>query len=459
MSTHIDASPDSRLVDPRTGIVSAIRRVRMPDNLPAELVMYDSVLSDTRRWCDWESDSTGGGCSLGDDNAARGAALGEAVERYCGNLIPAVLPRGTASEMTTAGHHVLPLDDVALFSPEQHRTPGFPFVPLDETVETEWAAGTNLDDDSVMMVPAPLVWVSYIAAIGQRGMRHVCPIIQAGLAAGPDADFATRSALTEIVERDAMTMAWHGRADLRWLDPGPEIRSLACGRHNSLETRFVVLPNDTECVVVGALVRDRETGYLTMGTCARPEARPATLKALAEACQLQRFVRDYDDPFGPYMQAALDQRSPLAPWRSDRKYLDHYCPAGIVGGDPDLDRVRDYGCHLQMYLDPRMQDLFETELSEACVATVTLTELDAEIDDPVNGMRDLVQRLISRGSTVVRVDVTTPDVAAAGMRVVRVLATGRYSNSPAGLPFLGGSRLAAQLSQSGRPRRVIPLPH
>ena len=459
MSTHVAPGPEDTLVDPRSGIVSSLRRVSMPANLPTGLVMYDSVLADSRRWCGWEVDSTGGGCSLGDEAAARGAALGEAVERYCGNLIPTGLRRATARELTAQGHTVLPLDEVALFSDEQYRTPGFPFVPLDVDLVTEWVAGENLLDGSSVLVPAPLVWVSYIGAVRERGLRHVCPIVQAGLSAGPDIDFATTSALTEIVERDAMTVAWHGRADLRRVDPGFEIARLARGATGRLDTRFVVLPHDTGLVVIGALVRDRDTGYLTMGTSARSHARPAAMKALAEACQLQRFVADYDDPSGPYMRAAADPRSPLMPWRSDRAYLDDYCPDGIDSTSPDLGRVRDYGCHLQMYLDPRMQAVFEAEMDGACTGTVTLDDLDDQVSERSASTECLTRRLTDAGSTVVRVDVTTPDVRPTGMRVVRVVATGRYSNSPVGLPFLGGSRLQSQVTASARPRRTIPLPH
>jgi ribosomal protein S12 methylthiotransferase accessory factor len=41
----------------------------------------------------------------------------------------------------------------------------------------------------------------------------------------------------------------------------------------------------------------------------------------------------------------------------------------------------------------------------------------------------------------VTVDLTTPDVRAAGLRVVRVLVPGLYCNAPAACPFLGGERL------------------
>nr|WP_243710553.1 hypothetical protein [Micromonospora sp. KC213] len=53
-------------------------------------------------------------------------------------------------------------------------------------------------------------------------------------------------------------------------------------------------------------------------------------------------------------------------------------------------------------------------------------------------------------------DVTTPDAAAAGVAVVRVVAPGTYGNPPAAYPFLGGSRLYTDPLRLGQ--RATPLP-
>jgi ribosomal protein S12 methylthiotransferase accessory factor len=298
-------------------------------------------------------------------------------------------------------------------------------------LELRWAPGTDLGTGEPTLVPASLVWVSY------NGTPRTNPILQAGLAAGPDLGWAQEGALHELAERDTMALAWHGRRPLRFVEPPPALAAL--GRYGSLRTRFVEFPNDFGLVVAGALVRDESTGYLTLGTAARSAAEPALRKALAEAFQLQLFVADYDDPHGPYMRAAENPASPLKPWRADRSYRDAY--------RDDFADVVDYGCHLQLYLDPRAQDRFEAELAASVTGTVAWTELPSTPEPSVAVLAEAL------GGRVVSVDVTTPDIRPTGLRVVRVLATGLYSNSAAGLPFLGGTRLP----EDGR--RALPLPH
>ncbi|MCA9863720.1 MAG: hypothetical protein KC432_11890, partial [Thermomicrobiales bacterium] len=39
------------------------------------------------------------------------------------------------------------------------------------------------------------------------------------------------------------------------------------------------------------------------------------------------------------------------------------------------------------------------------------------------------------------IDITTPDIASAGLRVVRVIAPGTVGNAPAAFPFLGRDRV------------------
>ncbi|HBL29018.1 MAG TPA: bacteriocin biosynthesis protein SagD, partial [Acidobacteria bacterium] len=73
----------------------------------------------------------------------------------------------------------------------------------------------------------------------------------------------------------------------------------------------------------------------------------------------------------------------------------------------------------------------------------------------------------ARGFRAISVDVTTPDVQAAGLCVVRVIVPGLYPNAPAAFPFLGGRRLyeepaalgwlPAPLTEADLVR--VPLPH
>jgi ribosomal protein S12 methylthiotransferase accessory factor len=218
---------------------------------------------------------------------------------------------------------------------------------------------------------------------------------------------------------------------------------LGRGPEGALTTRWYAFPNEVELPVIGALVRDATTGYLALGMGCHPRPESAMEKALGEAFQLQLLLTDYDDPRGGFAHAAMNPTSPLKPWRPNRDYTNAY--------RTDLRDAVEFGCHLQLHLDPTMQAAFEAQL-----ATASATEVQNDWNPP----RDLAetgQRLVRGGHRAISVDVTTDDVRAAGLHVVRVVVPGYYSISAAGLPFLGGIRLPRVLA--GRTPCLLPLPH
>jgi ribosomal protein S12 methylthiotransferase accessory factor len=109
----------------------------------------------------------------------------------------------------------------------------------------------------------------------------------------------------------------------------------------------------------------------------------------------------------------------------------------------------DYGCHLQLHLDPEIQARFESELAGAVVGEVDLDSLTSPIDTE--------SALTGSGFRPAWVDLTTADVLRAGLHVVRAVVPGCLTNAAAGLPFLGSPRLVDSLA--GHPIRTIPLPH
>jgi ribosomal protein S12 methylthiotransferase accessory factor len=75
--------------------------------------------------------------------------------------------------------------------------------------------------------------------------------------------------------------------------------------------------------------------------------------------------------------------------------------------------------------------------------------------------------LARHGFRALSVDVTTPDVRAAGLSVVRVIVPGLYPNAPAAFPCLGGRRLFEEPARLGWLPGILreedldltPLPH
>ncbi|MDJ0409443.1 MULTISPECIES: YcaO-like family protein [Rhodococcus] len=446
------------LVDPRFGVLTRLDPRSIPEHFPSSFALTHSRISDISRFSDWPADNSGAGYGFGSPDRVLGAAIGEGVERYCGNLVPDGLRRGSYLSLTAEGVDALDPATVCLYSAEQHAAPRFPASELTGSLDVEWIDGTDLSTGSSVWVPASLVWPSYFGShtrpVGEdRPLTN--PIIQAGLAAGPSSEFACWGALCEILERDAMTLSWYGGRGVHEVSVPTWLRQFARGPQGRLDTRFYSFTTEFGIPVLGSLVHDRSTGFLTLGMGVGTDAVRAAEKAYAEALQLQLFVSEYDDPTSAYMQAAQSPTSPLKPWREDRAYGMSY--------RSDRRDLVDYVCHLQIHLDPEVQEQFRRELTAATLGSVDLSGLDtADAAPTTDRIAALVKVLNSAGHRVVEVDVTTADVRAAGLHVVRVVATGLYSSSPIGLPFLGGSRMPAAVAAAaaaGTTLPTTPLPH
>ncbi|MFT2751464.1 YcaO-like family protein [Clavibacter sp. Sh2088] len=429
------------LVDARTGLIRRIEPRATPAHFPPAFALAHAVLADSAAHCAWASDASGAGRAFADPDAVLGAAVGEAVERYCGNLVPAGLVRASARELRAAGRAVLDPADLALYSAAQHASGRLPVVPLDRDAVVDWTEAARVGADGRVLVPASLVWVSHALLVPPA----VHPIMQAGLATGRSAEEALWGGLGEVLEREAMTRAWTDGEGFVELDVPRALHDLARGPADALACRWLLLPAEGGMPVVGALLADARTGYLTLGMASGGRPMRAARKALGEALQLQLFQADLDDPTGPYMAAARRPGSPLRPWRADRRYRLSY--------RPDLSDVVDYGCHLQLHLDPAVQRAFLDELDRSITGRRALADVDDRWDGPAR-LPELVDALRTRGREVLAVDVTLPEVRRAGLHVTRVIVPGLRSNAPHALPFLGGPDPAPP-----RPARPVPLPH
>lgn len=460
-STAARAVPDATaasvpyplLLDGRTGIVRRLVRRPVPSWFPPSFTLTHAWLCDTTRFGRWPVDATGAGYSFADPRRTVAAALGEAAERYCGNLVPTGLVTASHTELVDAGIDAVDPDSLALYSPAQYETPGFPLVPMTTDLVQQWARGRDLRTDAPVLVPASLVWVSWTAPSAGHDAPRTNPVMQAGLAAGADRVSAETGALLEVIERDAMTLSWHGGRGLRQAVLPRWLRDFCQGPQGVFDVRFLAFDNEFSEPIVGALVTDERTGYLTLGMGVHHDPLDAALKAYGEALQLQLFVADYDDPAGSYARLAASPTSPLKPWRADRAYRQSY--------RGDLSDVVDYGCHLQLYLDPVVREEFHRELAGAVTGEIRLEDLAPRAaQTPDRRLAGLVDRLAARGHRAVAVDVTTADVRRAGLHVTRLIVPGLYCNAPIGMPFLGGQRLPAARS---RPRTAslpaLPLPH
>ncbi|NJO81372.1 MAG: hypothetical protein HC828_00520 [Blastochloris sp.] len=438
--------PFTSICDSRLGVVRRIERHVLPAHMPGELVCIVAQLADTTRFCAWPSDLTTTGCVWWDATAAQNAALGEAVERYCGNLVPGNLLYASYTDCVTAGYPALAPETMRLFSDQQYRRAGFPFTRLKETSPIHWIVGQEMATGTERFVPAALVYVTYPRIDGPtRTALLTNPPIVAGIAAGQSREAAECAALEELIERDAVMMAWLTQTPLPRMRLPADLAALMRGPAGMLSTTAVLFPNSYGIPVLGVFVSDGTTGIITLGSACRPSAREALLKAYAEAVQLQMVARTLDDPQSTLIQAVQHQRGPLKPWRSDRAYSQSY--------RADWSDVSDLLCQLQLYLDPAMRNHLDVWLIPGSVVTLDQIPLA-----PARSRELYLERLLAQGISPISIDVTTHDIKPLGLAVVRVVAPGMCVNTPAAFPALNTLQQRNGDALSGS-RQAPPLPY
>lgn len=445
------------IVSPRTGIVRDVRRVQHGPDFPATLITFNADVADMRRVRDWHNDPLASGTSWSDPAAARAAALGEAIERYCGNWIDSAreVRFGSWEQLVREGLRALDPERIVLFSDKQYQAKGFPFAPLTRRSPLHWVLGHSITRDEPIWVPGCLVYVRWPETNRNGEPRHVYPVL-AGIAAGASFEDAVVSGLEEVIERDATMVWWHNAHPLPQVAVPDEILNVWADSTGVLKPSLIYIENEFELPVLAGVVHDTERGYFNIGFACRTEGHAAALKALAEGLILHETSRSLDTP-GRLENAANKGTIAvhnLKPWRRDRRYLDAY--------RRDFHDVLDLMCQGQVYLDPRA-------VERVAPWTQSLPQRSfAEV--PRAGERTLQnyrQRVEARGYEIVAVDVTSPDAALAGYSAVRVIVPGLVTNFPAAFPHWGKRRIQDAAVRLGWRRQPLaeeelnpfPLPH
>ena len=141
MSLDLTTPAERVLVDARLGLLTAVVRHPQQPGLAVAWIGYGAHVAETNVHAPYTVDRYGSGASLGDPDQARRAAIGEAIERYCGNVVPDDLPLASFAELRAAGRSAADPAELALYSADQYATPGFPFVAFTRELRVAWALG------------------------------------------------------------------------------------------------------------------------------------------------------------------------------------------------------------------------------------------------------------------------------------------------------------------------------
>ncbi|MFO1050369.1 MAG: YcaO-like family protein [Geminicoccaceae bacterium] len=227
-------------------------------------------------------------------DAARAAALMEAVESWHAERPPGCLRYASAREMAT-----YPLVDLARLP----RSGGRAFDP-DRPIL--WGEGLNLGSGEPRWLPFELVHTDY--RLPQPPAAGCFPVGSNGLGAGNSRGEAIRHALLELIERDALSL-WLQRPDRGrgWCRIAPEsdpVLNELAGRlgEAGFDLAIVDITSDLAVPAFLAVLADRRdpAGHAGFGSAAHPAAGVAASKALLEAVQVRTsYIAGARDDLGP----------------------------------------------------------------------------------------------------------------------------------------------------------------
>src|SRR5262245_15056439 len=227
-------------------------------------------------------------------DAAEAAAIGEAVERYSAAFVPADrLVVSSADELAGA----VDPGRFALFHKTQFADPAFLFHPFRRDTVVSWVPGFCLPTGRRAYLPAQLAFMAWDRWASRE--PQIAYTTSSGLACAPTLVEAVLAGLLELIERDAVMLAWYCRLSLPLLDWScdPELVRLDARYFGPTGLRYSAVDLSVFSGVPTVLGVVHGTagviGALGVGAASAHTVSVAWRKALGEAFAVQRWVRDH----------------------------------------------------------------------------------------------------------------------------------------------------------------------
>ncbi len=361
---------------------------------------------------------------------ATSGALAEALERLAAAQV--FLPLRRRADIPAAER--LDDDAFALFSPAQRAQPDFPW-PMPGSGDDLYAPVYRLADNQVRWVPQEL------AALGPRAGEARLPSTSSGLAAWRDAAggpwVAVLRAAQELLERDALATTWLNGLGGRQLALPAAWTDYVAARGGEVAAFDLTQSwNPQPVIAVAGSLPYAGRPRFVLGIACRASAGAALHKAALEWAQALTFAAHLADntedlPRDPALLRRFDQHAVFYTLRPDlwrqAPLLAYASPGGVALAPGDI----------------------RPDEADAGRAAILL--------------RDLQAALASQGIDLFYRELTTADVAACGLRVMRVLSpqlSGLHADER--VPFLGGRCADIAWRYPGQTRHTPfpnPLPH
>lgn len=374
----------------------------------------------------------GSGAGLKHEEAL-GAAVGEVAERYACAIVPVEdLVFGSYNSVVHNVSATAPAS-WALYTAEQEVP--YPFFDADTAIA--WIAADNLTQCAQQLVPASIVYMPYARVFAERGEQVVAHAVSTGAACSRSRAEAISSAIFEVIERDAFMIVWRqGLACPRLrIDEQSPLYPIFV-RHflrPGLEYHLFWTTLDLPVTSVFGYLRDtrRDPPAIMAGGAAHQNPVRAVLKTLLELVQGLKW-RDWDD-FEPFV------------------------------AESGFDNVRSFEDRMRLYASNDLGVAFDFLAEDS--SDIPLSALPVVDRGAAANVQTCVAGLAAVGLDILAVDLTTSDLAACGLNVVKVVIPQcTPMEGDFRMPFLGGDRwrkIPERLRKTARYSTVAgnPYPH
>jgi thiazole/oxazole-forming peptide maturase SagD family component len=301
-------------------------------------------------------------------------------------------PLSTYRELVDRGSAALEPTQMYLYGPEQCADPAFPYDAFDQDTPLHWRIGRRVvagaSSGEPTLVPAQ---ICDLFPVRRSGEHRIWLSNSTGLACGRSLAHATRAALVELIERDAVSVVWFSGRQLRPLPSDPDrwcpriARLLRAQTAVTASVRLfrcdTAVPG-TEVVVAAQLDRRRSRFAFSIGCGAGVTTCEAAHAALAEYMQSNRLV---------------EMLSGNEWWPGMEDLIDRY----DLGDQPIADTISDYMACMMLYGTSTHQrfvvDWMDGTSEDAAPSCGCASAHDAALDD-------LLHALDAAGVTVIRVE-------------------------------------------------------
>ncbi len=281
-----------KLVSRRIGLIREFQPVPKDIGEPMRPYLFSARLAN-HRFLGKDSDDqricSGKGMTI---EQARLSALGESVERYGAGC-------WDSSEIVYARRGELDgeaLDPrrLVLYRPDQIE--GLPYVPYREESVLGWVPARSLVSGRRVFVPALAVFLGYEI---RSPHEYLFPVTSNGLAAGPTLRDAVLAAACEVIERDALMIAWLNQLPGERLEPQSHrdrdvLELCEAYARRGVDLELYRLPTDHPCQVcmaLGVQVAEGDGPAVVVGLGADLDLHLAARKALLEVAQIRPPLR------------------------------------------------------------------------------------------------------------------------------------------------------------------------